>query len=192
MFHRTRAVRLPLTSVFGHTRRQLSSSSPVAFTTAAVRCEAAEEDAGVRAMRESVKALCSKFPGEYWRAKEKTSTYPTEFVQALMDAGYLSLLIPEEYGGSEMTIVEACAVMEEIQRSGCNGGAAHAQMYTMGTLLRFGSEQQKKDVLPGIASGALRLQAFGVTEPTSGTDTMSLATSAVLDGPTGDYVINGT
>ncbi|OUS10855.1 acyl-CoA dehydrogenase [Gammaproteobacteria bacterium 53_120_T64] len=140
-------------------------------------------------IREAVAKLCSNFPGEYWRALDDTDTYPSEFVQALTDAGFLSVLIPEEYGGAGLPIGAGCAILEEIQRSGCNGGACHAQMYTMGTLLRHGTEEQKKKYLPGIAEGSLRLQAFGVTEPTSGTDTTRIRTMAVRDGD--DYVING-
>ncbi|MBQ0720925.1 MAG: acyl-CoA/acyl-ACP dehydrogenase [Gammaproteobacteria bacterium] len=140
-------------------------------------------------IREAVAKLCSNFPGEYWRALDDTSTYPTEFVQALTDAGFLSVLIPEEYGGAGLPIEAGCVILEEIQRSGCNGGACHAQMYTMGTLLRHGTEEQKKKYLPGIAEGSLRLQAFGVTEPTSGTDTTRIRTMAVRDGD--DYIING-
>ena len=140
-------------------------------------------------IREAVAKLCSQYPGEYWRALDDTDTYPTEFVQALTDSGFLSVLIPEEYGGAGLPIEAGCVILEEIQRSGCNGGACHAQMYTMGTLLRHGTEEQKKKYLPGIAEGSLRLQAFGVTEPTSGTDTTRIRTMAVRDGD--DYVING-
>ena len=141
-------------------------------------------------IREQVQKLCAQYPGEYWRKLDAERTYPTEFVQALTEAGYLSVLIPEEFGGSGLGITAAAVIMEEIQRSGCNGGACHAQMYTMGTVLRHGSDEQKQKYLPGIASGELRLQAFGVTEPTSGTDTLSLRTTAVKNGD-GDYVING-
>lgn len=140
-------------------------------------------------IRAAVAKLCSQFPGEYWRALDDTATYPTEFVRALTAAGFLSVLIPEEYGGAGLPIAAGCAVLEEIQRSGCNGSACHAQMYTMGTLLKHGSEDQKRRYLPGIAAGELRLQAFGVTEPTSGTDTTRIRTRAVRDGD--DYVING-
>ncbi|GMU46576.1 MAG: acyl-CoA dehydrogenase [Porticoccaceae bacterium] len=140
-------------------------------------------------IREAVAKLCSQFPGEYWRALDDTATYPTEFVRALTEAGFLSVLIPEEYGGAGLPIAAGCAVLEEIQRSGCNGSACHAQMYTMGTLLKHGNEDQKRRYLPGIAAGELRLQAFGVTEPTSGTDTTRIRTRAVRDGD--DYVING-
>jgi acyl-CoA dehydrogenase len=141
-------------------------------------------------IREAVRALCAKFPGEYWRALDRERAYPTEFVRALTEAGFLAALIPEEYGGSGLTMRAAAAIMEEIQASGCNGAACHAQMYTMGTVLRHGSDEQKVRYLPGIASGALRLQAFGVTEPTSGTDTLSLRTTAVRDG-NDHYVVNG-
>ncbi len=136
-----------------------------------------------------MRALCADFPGEYWRALDRERAYPEKFVAALTKAGFLAALIPEEYGGSGLTMTAAAAIMEEIQASGCNGAACHAQMYTMGTLLRHGSPEQKKRYLPGIARGELRLQAFGVTEPTSGTDTLSLRTTAVRDG---DYfVVNG-
>jgi acyl-CoA dehydrogenase len=140
-------------------------------------------------IRASVRALCAGFPGEYWRRLDRERAYPGEFVAALTKAGFLAALIPEEHGGSGLTIVEAAAIMEEIQACGCNGAACHAQMYTMGTLLRHGSAAQKARWLPPIAAGELRLQAFGVTEPTSGTDTLSLRTTAVRDGD--HYVING-
>ncbi|MAS41316.1 MAG: acyl-CoA dehydrogenase [Porticoccaceae bacterium] len=140
-------------------------------------------------IREAVAKLCSQFPGEYWRQLDDSRTYPTEFVRALTEAGFLSVLIPEEYGGAGLPIEAGCAVLEEIQRSGCNGSACHAQMYTMGTLLKHGNPDQKQRYLPGIAEGSLRLQAFGVTEPTSGTDTTRIRTRAVRDGD--DYVING-
>ncbi len=141
-------------------------------------------------IREAVSRLCNQFGGEYWQEKDINRAYPTEFVKALTDAGYLSVLIPEEFGGSGLGISAACAIMEEIQKSGGNGGACHAQMYTMGTVLRHGTEEQKQLYLPKIASGELRLQAFGVTEPTSGTDTLSLRTTAVKDGNNG-YLVNG-
>jgi len=140
-------------------------------------------------IREEVAKLCSKFPGPYWQEKDKIKAYPAEFVSALTEAGYLSVLIPEEYGGAGLPLSAAAAILEEIQSQGCNGGACHAQMYTMGTILRHGSDAQKAQYLPKIASGDLRLQAFGVTEPTSGTDTLSLKTTAKRDG--GHYVING-
>ena len=141
-------------------------------------------------IRESVRALCAKFPGEYWRALDRERGYPTAFVNALTEAGYLGALIPEEYGGSGLTVSAAAAIMEEVHAAGCNGAACHAQMYTMGTILRHGSPEQKQAYLPKIASGDLRLQAFGVTEPTSGTDTLSLRTSARREG-NDHYVING-
>jgi acyl-CoA dehydrogenase len=140
-------------------------------------------------IRESVRALCADFPGEYWRALDRERGYPVEFVAALTKAGFLAALIPEQYGGSELTLSAAAAIMEEIHASGGNGAACHAQMYTMGTLLRHGSTAQKARFLPAIAKGELRLQAFGVTEPTSGTDTLDLRTTAVRDG--NDYVVNG-
>jgi len=122
-------------------------------------------------IREEVGKLCARFPGEYWRKLDEVRGYPTEFVTALTEAGYLSVLIPEQYGGSGLGISAAAAILETVHASGCNGGACHAQMYTMGTLLRHGSDEQKQRYLPKIASGELRLQAFGVTEPASGTDT---------------------
>src|SRR5262249_26260086 len=140
-------------------------------------------------IRESVRTLCAKFPGEYWRALDRDRAYPTEFVGALTEAGFLAALIPEEYGGSGLSMMAAAAIMEEIQASGCNGAACHAQMYTMGTLLRHGSPAQKARWLPPIAAGELRLQAFGVTEPTSGSDTLNLRTTAVREGD--HYIING-
>ena len=140
-------------------------------------------------IRDAVARLCADFPGEYWREKDRHKQYPTEFIEALTEGGYLSVLIPEEYGGAGMDLGAACAILEEIQRSGANGGACHAQMYTMGTLLRHGSEAQKKQYLPAIAEGKLRLQAFGVTEPSSGTDTTRITTKAVRDGA--HYVVSG-
>ena len=141
-------------------------------------------------IRDGVRALCAKFPGEYWRTLDRERTYPTDFVAALTKAGYLAALIPEEYGGSGLNLAAASAIMEEIHASGGNGAACHAQMYTMGTILRHGSNAQKERYLPLIASGELRLQAFGVTEPTSGTDTLSLRTVARREG-NDHYVING-
>lgn len=140
-------------------------------------------------IRDSVAKLCAGFPGEYWRKLDREMAYPAEFVTALTESGFLSALIPEEYGGAGLPLSAAAVIMEEIQRQGCNGGACHAQMYIMGTLLRHGSAEQKRNYLPRIASGALRLQAFGVTEPTSGTDTTSLRTFARRDGD--HYVVNG-
>jgi acyl-CoA dehydrogenase len=141
-------------------------------------------------VRAGVRALCAKFPGEYWRALDRERAYPTEFVAALTKAGYLAALIPEEYGGSGLNLGAAAAILEEVHASGGNGAACHAQMYTMGTILRHGSKAQKERYLPLIASGELRLQAFGVTEPTSGTDTLSLRTMARREG-NDHYVING-
>jgi acyl-CoA dehydrogenase len=141
------------------------------------------------AIREEVAKLCQQYPGEYWRAKDRDRAYPTEFVSALADAGYLAALIPEQYGGAGLPLSGAAAILEEIQAQGCNGGACHAQMYIMGTLLRHGSEAQKAAYLPRIATGELRLQAFGVTEPSSGTDTLALKTTAKRDGD--HYIING-
>src|ERR1700747_2880300 len=140
-------------------------------------------------LRSSVRALCADLPGEYWRRLDRERAYPEEFVAALTKAGFLAALIPEEYGGSGLTMTAAAAILEKIQAPGGNAPPCHAQMYTMGTLLRHGSAEQKKRYLPGIARGELRLQAFGVTEPTSGTDTLSLRTSAVRDDD--HYVING-
>lgn len=140
-------------------------------------------------IRRAVRSLCEEFPGEYWREKDRERAYPGEFVDALTKAGFLAALIPEEFGGSGLSLDAAAVIMEEIQAAGCNGAAAHAQMYVMNTLLRYGSDEQKNAYLPGIAAGELRLQAFGVSEPTSGTDTLSLRTFAQRDGE--DYVING-
>jgi len=140
-------------------------------------------------IRESVRRVCADFPGAYWRKLEDDEAYPTDFVRALTEAGYLGALIPENYGGSGMPLRAAAVILEEIHASGCNAGACHAQMYTMGTVLRHGSEAQKQLYLPRIASGELRLQAFGVTEPTTGSDTTKLKTRAVRDGDS--YVVNG-
>jgi acyl-CoA dehydrogenase len=140
-------------------------------------------------IREAVRRLCANFPGEYWQKLDRERAYPTEFVTALTEAGFLSVLIPEEFGGSGLGLSAATAVLEEIHRSGCNGGACHAQMYTMGTILKHGSEAQKQAYLPKVASGELRLQAFGVTEPTAGTDTTRIRTFARRDGD--DYVVTG-
>ncbi len=140
-------------------------------------------------IRRAVQALCEEFPGEYWREKDRERAYPAEFVDALTRSGFLAALVPEEFGGSGLRLDAAAVIMEEIQASGCNGASAHAQMYIMNTLLRYGSDEQKAAYLPGIASGELRLQAFGVSEPTSGTDTLSLKTRAVRDGD--QYVVNG-
>ena len=140
-------------------------------------------------IRDGVTKLCAKFAGEYWRKCDRDQAYPTDFVKALTDDGYLSALIPEALGGLGMPLSAGAAILEEIHRSGGNAGACHAQMYTMGTVLRHGSEAQKSDILPSIASGKLRLQAFGVTEPTSGTDTIALRTMARRQGDS--YIVNG-
>ena len=140
-------------------------------------------------IREAVRAVCADFPGEYWRELDRDRAYPTAFTRAMTESGFLGALIPEEYGGSGLGLVAATAILEEIHRSGCNAGACHAQMYTMGTVLRHGSEAQKRKWLPAIASGELRLQAFGVTEPGSGSDTLALRTTARLEN--GHYVVNG-
>ena len=154
--------------------------------TAALSIEVGEDYPEIR---ESVRRVCADFPGSYWRKLEEAEAYPTEFVKALTDAGYLGALIPEAYGGSGMPLRAAAVILEEIHASGCNAGACHAQMYTMGTVLRHGSEAQKQRYLPQIASGKLRLQAFAVTEPSTGSDTTKLKTRAVRDGDS--YVING-
>lgn len=141
-------------------------------------------------LREAVQRVCARFPGEYWRACDENAVYPTEFVAALTEAGFLAALIPEEYGGSGLPLRAACVILEEINASGCNAGAAHAQMYIMGTLLRHGSDAQKQRYLPAIAAGTLRLQAFGVTEPTTGSDTTRLKTRAERRG-NGPYIVTG-
>ena len=151
---------------------------------------ASPDSEAIAQIRAAVRALCGKFPGEYWRMLDRERAYPTEFVQALTEAGFLAALIPEQYGGSGLSMPAAAAIMEEIHLSGCNGAACHAQMYTMGTVLRHGSAEQKAEVLPAIAKGSLRLQAFGVTEPTSGTDTLSLRTTAKRES-NDTYVVNG-
>jgi acyl-CoA dehydrogenase len=140
-------------------------------------------------LRDGVRDLCKAYPGSYWRDLDNARAYPAAFVKALTEAGYLAALIPEEYGGSGLGVTEASIIMEEINRSGANAGACHAQMYTMGTLLRHGSDEQKREYLPKIASGKLRLQAFGVSEPTTGSDTTQLKTMAVRKGDR--YVIRG-
>jgi alkylation response protein AidB-like acyl-CoA dehydrogenase len=154
-----------------------------------VSSKSSEQD-DLAPIRQAVRELCAKFPGEYWRELDRTRSYPAGFVKALTDAGYLAALIPEDYGGSGLTMRAAAAILEEVHASGCNGAACHAQMYTMGTILRHGSAAQKQSYLPQIAAGKLRLQAFGVTEPTSGTDTLSLRTTAVRDG-NDSYLVNG-
>ncbi|MFL0584788.1 acyl-CoA dehydrogenase family protein [Solibacillus silvestris] len=140
-------------------------------------------------LREGVRAVCKRFDDEYWRKLDEIDGYPTEFVEAITQAGFLGALIPEQYGGSGLGILEASVILEEINRSGGNAGACHAQMYTMGTILRHGSPVQKEKYLPKIADGSLRLQAFGVTEPNTGTDTTNLKTFAKRDGD--HYIVNG-
>ncbi len=140
-------------------------------------------------IREEVRKLCARFPGEYWRRLDAARAYPAEFVAALTESGYLAVLIPEAFGGAGLGLSAAAAILETIHANGCNGAACHAQMYIMGTILRHGSAAQQAEYLPGIAAGTLRLQAFGVTEPTSGTDTTALRTFARRDGD--DYVVNG-
>jgi len=140
-------------------------------------------------LRTAVRELCRSFPDAYWRELDARRAYPDAFVKALTDAGYLAALIPEEFGGAGLGMAEAAIIMEEINWSGANAGACHAQMYTMGTLLRHGSDAQKREFLPNIASGALRLQAFGVSEPTTGSDTTQMKTMAVRKGDT--YVVRG-
>jgi acyl-CoA dehydrogenase len=140
-------------------------------------------------IREEIRKLCSKYPNEYWRKLDKEDEYPEHFVQELTDAGWLAALIPEQYGGSGLTVREASVILEEVNRSGGNAAACHAQMYIMGTLLRHGNDEQKGRYLPKIASGEIRLQAFGVTEPNTGSDTTQLQTFARKDGD--DYIVNG-
>ena len=140
-------------------------------------------------IRESVRRICADYPGAYWRQLDEESAYPSAFVQAMTDAGFLAALIPEEYGGAGLPLRAAGVILEEVHASGGSAGAAHAQMYTMGTVLRHGSPEQKYQYLPEIAAGRLRLQAFGVTEPTTGTDTTKLKTRAVREGDS--YVVNG-
>ena len=140
-------------------------------------------------IRDAVRALCQQFPDEYHRKVDAARAYPEAFVDALTKAGWLAALIPQEYGGSGLGLAEASVIMEEINRSGGNSGACHGQMYNMGTLLRHGSEAQKQQYLPRIASGELRLQSMGVTEPTTGTDTTKIKTMAVRKGDR--YVVNG-
>lgn len=165
----------------------LAMDKQQASRTSAFSDETLDEE--IRAIREGVSDLCAQFPGSYWRAKDEAREYPAEFVQALTQAGYLAALIPEQYGGSGLGLRHAAAILEQVHSSGGNSAACHAQMYIMGTILRHGSDAQKSHWLPRIASGEIRLQAFGVTEPTSGTDTLSLRTTAVRDGA--EYVING-
>lgn len=140
-------------------------------------------------IREAVRKLCEGFPGEYWQQMDRERLYPSDFVSALTDSGFLSVLIPEHYGGAGLGLSAAAAILEEIHRSGGNGGACHAQMYVMGTLLKHGSNEQKEHFLPKVAAGELRLQAFGVTEPSSGTDTTRISTFARREGD--HYLVSG-
>jgi acyl-CoA dehydrogenase len=140
-------------------------------------------------IRSAIRKICGDFPGQYWRQLDQDRAYPTAFVEALTKSGWLGALIPEEYGGAGLNIQAATVILEEIHAAGCNAAACHAQMYTMGTVLRHGSDQQKQKYLPAIADGSLRLQAFGVTEPTSGTDTLALKTTAKRTDK--GWVING-
>ncbi len=140
-------------------------------------------------IREGVRALCAQFPPAYWRKLDEEQRYPEEFVKALTEAGWLAALIPAEYGGAGLGLAEASVILEEINRQGGNSGACHGQMYNMGTVLRHGSEAQKREILPRIAKGELRLQSMAVTEPTTGTDTTRLKTTAVRKGDR--YVVNG-
>ncbi|MGK0298160.1 MAG: acyl-CoA dehydrogenase [Gammaproteobacteria bacterium] len=148
-----------------------------------------EYDDIIKQVQQTVARICADFPGEYWREKDRNAEYPNEFVQALTEAGLLACLIPEEFGGSGLPLRIAAEIVKAIHESGANAAACHAQMYTMGTLLKHGSTDQKTRFLPSIASGKLRLQAFGVTEPTAGTDTTSITTTAVRDGDR--YIVNG-
>jgi len=140
-------------------------------------------------IRENVASLCARYSETYWRELDAEKGYPTEFVKEMTQAGFLGCLIPEAYGGAGLGLIEACTILEEISRRGAHAGACHAQMYVMGSLLRHGSETQKQTYLPKIASGELRLQSFGVTEPTTGTDTTKLKTRAELKD--GKWIING-
>jgi len=141
------------------------------------------------AIREGVAEVCARFPGVYWRDLDRRRAYPEDFVNALSQAGYLAAMIPEEFGGSGLNLSAAAAILEEIHKQGCNAAACHAQMYTMGAVLRHGSAEQKRQYLPRIADGSLRLQAFGVTEPSSGADTLSLQTTATREGD--EYIVKG-
>jgi len=148
-----------------------------------------ERQENIEAIRAGIRQLCKDFPESYWQEKDKQSAYPEEFIQALTKEGWLSVMIPEEYGGAGLGVLEASVILEEINRSGGNAGAGHAQMYTMGAILRHGNEDQKQQYLPKIATGELRLQAFGVTEPNAGSDTTNLDTMAVKKG--NKYIVNG-
>ena len=147
------------------------------------------ESTDITEIRTAVRQLCAQYGEDYWLELDRTRGYPTEFVSELTKSGFLTVLIPENYGGAGLGVYEASVIMEEVCRSGAHAGACHAQMYVMGSVLRHGSDAQKQKYLPAIAAGDLRLQSFGVTEPTTGTDTTSLKTTARRDGD--DYVING-
>ena len=160
------------------------------FTTCPPVLASGHEADDYNDIRKSIKSLCARFPGRYWQDLEKNDQYPSDFVEAMQDSGFLSVLIPQEYGGSGLGLKAATVVLEEIHRNGCNASAAHAQMYTMGSILHSGTSEQKQNYLPQIANGNLRLQAFGVTESNSGSDTLSLKTTAVQDDNE-DWLING-
>jgi acyl-CoA dehydrogenase len=151
-------------------------------STAAVEAEHSD-------LRSAVRSLCARFPGPYWQALDESRSYPDEFVKALGESGYLAILIPQEFGGAGGTLMEASVILEEIHRSGGNASACHAQMYTMGTLLRHGSQEQKERFLPRVARGEIRLQSFAVTEPSAGSDTLNLTTTATRDGA--GYLVTG-
>lgn len=148
-----------------------------------------QTDSHLQEIRESVRAICASYGEDYWRKLDSIGGYPTQFVQEITESGFLGCLIPESYGGAGLGLVEACVILEEISRSGGHPGAAHAQMYVMGSVLKHGSEKQKEKYLPDIAAGKLRLQSFGVTEPNTGTDTTSLKTTATKVGDV--YKVNG-
>jgi len=182
-----------------HSRLAVSVRPPISREWRALSgaaCSSEGRSAGeehLQAIRESVRALCNKFDPAYWRELDAAESYPTEFVKAMQQAGFLSSLIPEEYGGSGLDLRAACTILETVHSCGANAAAAHAQMYTMGSILRHGSENQKVKYLPEIAAGELRLQAFGVTEATSGTNTMALKTTARLaDDGSGDWIVDGS
>src|SRR5512134_91858 len=153
-----------------------SNQTPAAASDSLIQVQTGED---YKEIREAVRRVCADFPQPYWRDKDEAEAYPTEFIDALTRAGFLAALIPEEYGGTGLPLRAAAVILEEVCAAGCHAAAGHAQMYTMGTVLRHGSEAQKRKYLPQIAAGKLRLQAFGVTEPTTGSDTTQLKTRAV-------------
>jgi acyl-CoA dehydrogenase len=167
----------------------VNGTTPKNWRRAEAQMSINDLNADLREIREGVAQVCREFRGEYWRRCDALREYPADFVDALMKAGYLAAMIPEEFGGSGLNLTAAAVILEQIHHSGCNAAACHAQMYIMGTLLRHGSAEQKQTYLPKIADGSLRLQAFGVTEPASGTDTLALKTTAIRDGD--GYVVNG-